>query len=369
MTLVVIRPSGELMIKSSYVRKYFLRKLIANVSSVITVKNWKADQGYVIIEGEGDINKLSHVFGISYYYTADEVNFSRIQELAVVAREKFKEIVKGKKFAVRVRRNGKHNFTSLDVAKEVGKELLPFSSGVDLNNPEVVVRIDILQNKAYLYSNEREGPRGFPVGSTGKTIVLFSGGIDSPVATWMMMKRGAKPLLLNVMLGGDIQKKIIIEEVKVLREWSGGEKIKVYFVDGIKLSIYLANVNKFIRVIMLKRLMYKLADELGKKSGAYSITTGESLSQVSSQTMKNLFVSEFGINRPVFRPLIGMDKEEIVEIARKIGTFELSSKMPEYCIISSKNTVRARLGEVLEGENKLNVDIRAVLNQAEVVEI
>ncbi|BCU69342.1 tRNA sulfurtransferase [Stygiolobus caldivivus] len=369
MGIIIVRPSGELAIKSSYVRRIFIRKLVKNISTQITVSKWRVDQGYIILETEGDVSRLSYVFGISYFYVAEEINFSTIQELAHAAVEKFAELVRGKKFAVRVRRTGEHEFTSMDIAREVGKLLLPFSAGVDLENPEAIVHIDVIQNRAYLYSEEHQGPNGFPVGTTGKTVVLFSGGLDSPVATWMMMKRGAKPILLNVKLGGELQKNLVIDEIKVLSKWSGGEKLKVYFVDGLKISTYLSNVNKFLRVITLKRIMYKLADFLGRKTGAYSITTGESLSQVSSQTMKNLFVSEYGINRPVFRPLIGMDKEEIVSISRKIGTYELSSKMPEYCIISSKSTVRARLSEVLDNEKDINIDYKDLLDHAEVLEV
>ncbi|BFH72623.1 tRNA 4-thiouridine(8) synthase ThiI [Sulfurisphaera javensis] len=367
--LIIVRLAGEIGIKSPRSRANFEYSLINNIKNVINVKNAKIDQGYIILDVEGDYNKLNKIFGISSYSPADVISFSSLKDISEYVRNKYSEVVKGKKFAIRVKRTGKHNFTSLDAAKVIGSTLYPYSSGVDLENPDVEIFVDIRQDYAYVYDKVFHGPQGLPIGTTGKTVVLFSGGFDSPVATWMMMKRGALVILLNFKLGGEIHKNTVIEEAKILSEWNSGHKIRIFFVDGIKVLTSLTKVNSYIRVITLKRIMYRTAETLAKEINAYSITTGESLSQVSSQTMKNLFVTEYNINIPIFRPLIGFDKQEIIELSRKIGTYEYSSKMPEYCAISSKSTTSAKLEEVIKAEEEANIDYKKLIEEAEIVEI
>ncbi|QIW25011.1 tRNA 4-thiouridine(8) synthase ThiI [Sulfolobus sp. S-194] len=367
--IIIVRLAGEIGIKSPRSRKNFEHALINNIKNVINVEEVNIDQGYIILNVKGDFSKLNKVFGIASFSPADVISFSKLQDIVDFVKNKYAERVKGKKFAIRVKRVGKHNFTSLDAAKVIGSSIYPYSSGVDLENPEIEIHVDIRQDYAYVYDKVYEGAKGLPIGTTGRTIVLFSGGFDSPIATWMMMKRGSSVTLLNFKLGGELHKKIVLDEVKILSEWNSGHKIKVYFIDGIKVLSALAGVKKYIRVVVLKRIMYRTAELLAKKINAYSVTTGESLSQVSSQTMKNLFVTEFGINIPIFRPLIGFDKEEIIELARKVGTYEYSSKLPEYCAISSKSTTGANLEEVLESEKQVNTEYEKLIEEAEVVEV
>ncbi|MEM4139016.1 MAG: THUMP domain-containing protein, partial [Sulfolobaceae archaeon] len=270
---------------------------------------------------------------------------------------------------VRVKRVGNHNFTSLDLARSIGSSLYKYSSGVDLGSPEAEVYVYVRYNKAYLYKEVYEGPKGLPVGTSGRTIVLFSGGFDSPVATWFMMKRGNVPIILNFLLGGNIHKEIVLNEVKLLREWSGSNSLYVYLVNGIKVQMKLASVEPKIRIVVLKRVMYKTAEVLASRLGAHSITTGESLSQVSSQTVWNLEATEYGISLPVFRPLIGFDKDEIIKYSKIIGTYELSSKLPEYCVISANSTTRAKVKDVIRAEESLEIDYNKLIDEAEVVKI
>lgn len=365
--IILIRLSSELGVKSPRSKLNFEHALLENIKRVINVENASIDQSYIILKVEGDYSKLSKVFGISSYSPVDIISFSNLNEIAEYVKNKYAEIVEGKKFAIRARRVGKHSFTSVDAAKVIGAALHPYSAGVDLENPDIEIHVNIRQEHAYIYDKIIEGAKGFPVGTTGKTVVLFSGGYDSPVASWMMMKRGALVTLLNFKLGGDLHKNTVIEEAKVLSQWNSGHKIKVYFIEGIKVLSALSNVDKYIRVIVLKRIMYRTAQLLAKEINAYSITTGESLSQVSSQTMKNLFVTEYNINIPVFRPLIGFDKEEIIELSKKIGTYDYSSKLPEYCAISSNSTTSAELEKVLKAEEEANLDYKKLIEEAEVV--
>ncbi|TRM72955.1 tRNA 4-thiouridine(8) synthase ThiI, partial [Sulfolobus sp. E5] len=163
------------------------------------------------------IDTLSKMFGVAYFSPIIIYDFSDLHDIVNKAEEVFSEVVKDKTFAVRVKRIGKHNFSSLDAQREIGSRLYRYSRGVNLENPEVEVFLDIRNNKAYLYYKKYKGPRGLPVGIAGKTIVLFSGGIDSPVATWMIMKRGALPVILNFNLGGEIHKRVVNEELSVLK--------------------------------------------------------------------------------------------------------------------------------------------------------
>jgi thiamine biosynthesis protein ThiI len=371
--IIMIRPSGEIALKSPRSRKNFEHTLINNIKSSVSVKRiWKT-QGLIFIElnnnDTGYIKKISKIFGIASFSPIIIEKFNNIEDIVNQAKNIFSEIVKGKVFAVRAKRIGSHNFTSLDIQREVGAALYPYSKGVNLDNPEVEVFVEVRQNFVYFYHEIYKGPKGLPVGIAGKTIVLFSGGIDSPVASWMLMKRGAIPIFLNFNLGGDIHKKIVIEELNVLKEWSGGHKLRAFIVKGIDVLLKLSQIAKGDRVVMLKRVMYKTAERLAKKTGANSITTGESLSQVSSQTMVNLFVTEYGINYPIFRPLIGFDKEEIMDLAKKIGTYQYSIKLPEYCAISTKAKTSTKLEEILSEEEKISIDYDKLLENAETFEI
>jgi thiamine biosynthesis protein ThiI len=367
--LVLIREAGEIGIKSPRTRARMEAVLINNIKKVLNVKKVEKDGGILIIDTEDDLNKLKKIFGVASFSPIIRLEFKNLEELITLSKEVFKDKVKGKKFAVRVRRVGNHSFTSLDVARLLGAELYPYSNGVDLKNPDIEVYIDIRDYKAYLYSEIIKGPKGLPVGTSGKTVVLFSGGFDSPVATWFMMKRGNLPIILNFILGGKLHKELVLKEVEVLREWSGGNTLTVFFIDGIRVQASLSKIEPRIRVVVLKRVMYRTAEILAKKFGIHSITTGESLSQVSSQTVWNLEATEYGISLPIFRPLIGFDKDEIISYAKIIGTYEISSRLPEYCVISTKSTTRAKIEEVIKGEESAGINYEELVDNAEVINI
>jgi thiamine biosynthesis protein ThiI len=366
-TLVVATLAGEIGIKGRSTRSRMVRELVRNVSAVVQLRSWSVEGGVLTLEVDGDPSALSRVFGIAHYATATEVRYSDLADLVSRASQLLSETVKGRRFAVRARRLGEDRFTSLDVARELGAALRPLSAGVDLESPEVEVHVDVRsRGLAYVYVNPREGARGLPVGVAGRTVALVSGGIDSPVATWMMMKRGVVPVMLNLALGREQHRRAVLEEAKVLRAWSGAHDLRVYFVDGLPVLSALANVKGYLRVVVLKRVMYRLAETLARAVGAHSITTGESLSQVSSQTMWNLEAEERGISLPVLRPLIGMDKDEIVALARRVGTYDISARVPEYCAVAQESTTRATPEEVDEAERAMGLDYRGLIEGAEV---
>lgn len=371
MTTVVATLAGELGIKGRPTRAHMVNELIRNVSATVRLRSWRAYGGTLVLEVDGDLSALSRVFGIAHYSAATPVKYEDLQDLTRKASALVVEDVRGRRFAVRARRaGGEDRFTSTDVNRELGAALLQASAGVDLESPEVTVYVDIVERGlAYVHTGLAEGARGLPVGVAGRTVALVSGGIDSPVATWMIMKRGVVPLVLNLSIGGEEHRRAVLEEVRALRAWSGRHDIKVFFVDGIPVMKGLAEVRRELRVVTLKRVLYRLAEALAIREGAHSITTGESLSQVSSQTMWNLEAEEHGIELPVLRPLIAMDKDEIAEVARRIGTYSVSAKVPEYCAIAQASTTRARVEDVIKAEQAMNLDYRELVKSAEVVKV
>jgi len=353
---VEISLSGEIALKGPRTRHNMQFALVRNLESVVKVKDFNIEGGIIYADIEGEVERLSKVFGIAKYWVVEEFRLGNLEELANFVEERFRDVVKNKTFAVRVRRVGQHSFTSVEAAKVIGSRLYPYSKGVDLENPQVEVKVDIRYDKALLKLREFNGPKGLPVGTTGKTVALISGGFDSAVAAWFLMKRGSEVVALNFALGGAVHVEAVKRVVKALNEWSSGHVIPIYVVPGESVLPKLALVNESVRVVVLKRVMYKTAEALAKSLGAHSITTGESLSQVSSQTGHNLFVTNYGINVPVLRPLIGFDKDEIVEMARRIGTYEISAGLPEYCTLSTKSSTHVSLEEVLKAEEELGLD-------------
>ncbi|MGC9072210.1 MAG: tRNA sulfurtransferase [Acidilobus sp.] len=367
MTLVIATLAGEIGVKGRTTRSRMVKELIRNVKAYVSLSSWSAEGGVLVLDVDGDPSPLSRVFGIARYAIATEVLYSDLNDLVSRALPAARDSVKGRRFAVRARRVGESRFTSLDVERELGAALRPFSAGVDLESPDVTVNVYIrAQGLAYVYTKQREGGRGLPVGVAGRTVALVSGGIDSPVAAWMMMRRGVVPVILNLAIGREQHKRAVLEEARALRVWSGAHDLRVYFIDGLPVLSSLVRVREPLRVVALKRVMYRLAEALARKVRAHSITTGESLSQASSQTMWNLDAEERGISIPILRPLIALDKDEIIGLARRIGTYEVSSRVPEYCAVAQASTTMAMPEEVDEAEGSMGVDYDALVRGAEV---
>ena len=358
--------SGEVAIKGAGTRSFWVRELVKNVAATVPLKSWRVVGGYIEMEVDGDPSPLSRVFGLASYAPAVQFQYSDLDDLVRKAEPLAAEAVRGRTFAVRARREGEGRFTSLDVERALGAALAKYARRVDLTSPEAEVHVLVRSGTAYLFTNPARGARGIPVGVAGKTVALVSGGFDSPVAAWLMMKRGVVPVVLNLLLGPRSYVEQVLAEVQVLRQWSGAHDIRVYFVNGFDVLKGLSEVRQSLRVVVLKRVMYRLAEALARRVGAHSITTGESLSQVSSQTMWNLEAEEAGISLPVLRPLIGMDKDEIMELARRVGTYSISEKVPEYCAVAQSSKTMATPGEVDDAERALGLDYARMVAEAEV---
>ncbi len=303
---------------------------------------------------------VARVMGVVSVSPVVEYVFDNLEHLVELGRKFFKERVKGKVFAVRAHRVGEHDFTSKDVEKLLGEVLLKEGArGVDLENPEYEAFVEIRWGQVYFYDKVLRGPGGLPVGSEGTVLSLFSGGIDSPVASWMMLKRGCHVHLLFFNIGGKPHLEGALRVAKALAsKWMYGYEPKFYVIDIRPIiGLITSNVPEHYRIIVLRRAMMKLAEKLAVKIGAEALVTGESLGQVASQTLRNLRVIDDATSMLVLRPLIGFNKQEIVNKAIEIGTYEESKKLQEYCALGvSKPTTRAKLDEarVLEEKSGIN---------------
>lgn len=232
---------------------------------------------------------------------------------------------------------------------------------VRMKNPDVEVRVEVIQGYTYIYGRSIPGIGGLPVGSAGKAVCLLSSGIDSPVATWRIARRGAT--CIGVHFSGrpetSATSEYLLEDIAEVLERTGCFA-RLYVVPiGTYQREISAAVPPELRVIMYRRFMFKVAEAIARKEGAKALVTGESLGQVASQTMDNMLVTNAAVSLPVYRPLVGFDKLEIIAEAEKLGTFEISSQdAPDCCTLFMPRNpeTHAKLDRVLEVEKDLPFD-------------
>ena len=230
-------------------------------------------------------------------------------------------------FAVRASREGQHTFTSRDLERELGKVIAQEAKlKVDLSKPERTVYVEVREEEAYICTQRFPGPGGLPLGTAGRVLCLVSGGIDSPVAAWMM-KRGCSTAVLfaHFPRGGDESDlNRFINVVKALREWSIGEPFPVYIYRHENNLLTFRKYAERYTYILCRRMMYRVANVLAERIGALGIVTGQNLTQVASQTLPNLRAIDEASELSVLRPLVGLDKLEIEALVRRIGTYDKS---------------------------------------------
>lgn len=362
--LLVLKIAGEIGTKSARTRRRFLRVLTANVRGALRRAGVRAEVeprwSRILVRSadtEAVAGSLRGVFGLHSVSEAALVRFATLEELVAEAAGAFRERVAGRSFAVRARRSGEHPFRSIDVAVALGEALRPGSAGVDLGTPEVEVPLEIVGDTAYLFLERRAGAGGLPVGVGGRAVALFSGGFDSPVAAWMAMRRGMALDLVTCDLGGCGQVDAALEVARELvNAWAPGVEPRTHVVDLAPAVAALRDrVRPGIRQVVLKRAMYRVGTIVAERLGADALVTGEALGQVSTQTVRNLAVAEDAAGLPVLRPLIGMDKEEIMARAREIGTHDASARVQEHCnIATGRVETAARLRQVVGAEGRLD---------------
>lgn len=344
----LVRLSGELATKSRRTRSRFQRRLADNIRDGLDAHGLEhtVDRQWsrIFVEGRDEeiLDVVSRVFGVSSLSRVEAECGARMEEIVETGRRLFHDRVRGRTYAVRARRSGEHDFSSQDVNRRLGAALNP-GAEVDLDDPDVTVRVEVRDDRSYLFGERIPGAGGLPAGVQGSAVALVSGGYDSVVAAWMALRRGVDVHYLFCNLGGAAYRRLALEVMKALGDrWSYGLRPRVHVVDfGEVVEAMREHVDPSYLQVVLKRMMYRAGSRVAEEIGADALVTGESVGQVSSQTLTNLRAIDGVASHPVLRPLVGFDKEEILERARSIGTWELSSRVREYCALTGDHPVTA----------------------------
>ncbi|MCX6760058.1 MAG: tRNA 4-thiouridine(8) synthase ThiI [Candidatus Nealsonbacteria bacterium] len=370
---------GELFLKSEGVRSNFIKRLINNLRFLLDKNksdsriHFLRDRIFVSTDDLNGVKKiLNNVSGISNIsegYYSDKGGLEDIFEF--IKKNYPKWLKSNETYALRIKTD---NLDSKNKKAQIIDEIAYLiKRKVNLSDPHKEINIEIRKNSWLIHFNKEKATGGLPNGSGGKVLVLMSGGIDSPVAGYMMAKRGAENVWLHfhsfpLVSNASINK--IEELAKVFLNHQA--KLKVYFIPFSKAQIEIkTTADANYRVLLYRRLMLKIAEKIMKQEKCGAMVTGESLGQVSSQTLKNINITQDATKVLVLRPLIGMDKEEIINVSRENNFFDISIKPQEDCctlFVSKGQTAEGDILKVKEIEKKLNVSkiIRECLKSLEV---
>ncbi|MEJ2240704.1 MAG: tRNA 4-thiouridine(8) synthase ThiI [Candidatus Bathyarchaeota archaeon] len=386
---IIIRFSGEIWLKKLWTRKYYEKRLAKNIKKILkhyNISYSKLDRKHgrfylktgSIIEAT---DKLRRVFGISSISPAVETTY----EIDSIMKNSLKlaeiTLKNGNRFAVRCKRVGKHNYSSSDIQKQLGKKILDYFDQklelkVDLEKPDIILGIEIRDDQSFIYLERIQAVGGMPLGVQPSLIGLFSGGIDSVVGLWLVMKRGCPVVPIYFDNSPFTDKTTTERALKVaekLFKWSIGFSRKIYIVQHGQNLNQIMKTNRKYSCLLCKRMMYRVAEQIAKKFHAEGIVTGEAIGEQASQTLTNLRVLNTAVkNYPVHRPLLGFDKKETEKISRNIGTFEASSKKAASCTAAPyQPSTKAKLEDVHQAEKKLDIEsmVRNTLESIKIIEI
>lgn len=370
----IVKLFPEITIKSRSVRQRFAKRLASNLKiqllrldSRLWIKpHWDfieiiAEQADPAL-GEAIKDVLGRTPGIASYSEVSEIPFTTFDALLEPLVEINAARLAGKTFAVRVKRVGDHDFTSIDMERYLGGGLRARTqaAGIDLSKPDEVVQVELRHSRAFIVTDRRQGLGGFPLGTQDDVLSLISGGFDSTVATYQTMRRGCKTHFCFFNLGG-LAHEVGVRQVShhIWQRYGSAAKVKFISIPFEEVvGDILENVHHSMMGVVLKRVMLRAANKVAWRLGAGALVTGESIAQVSSQTLTNLNVIDEASEVLVLRPLIVTDKQDIINQAKQIGTYDYAASMPEYCgVISDRPTVNASLAKVKEEEAKLSEEV------------
>ena len=360
-------------------RPFFEKRLVKNVGNALKGLPYgsiRRISGRVLVKLSADSPveqigaRLQKVFGLVYCCPA----WLSVQDLEVLQEDLWKLVSQRKfeTFKIDARRaNKKYPLSSQQINERLG-DVIRTRSGqtVRLEGPELTCYVDIVENYAFLYFRKLKGVNGLPVSSSGKVVVLISGGIDSPVAAFKVLKRGCRAIFVHFhslphTTPESLEK--VRQLVSILTEYQYRSKIYMIPFADLQRQV-VAFTPAETRVILYRRLMMRLAEEIARREGAHALVTGESIGQVASQTLENLRVVSEATHLPILRPLIGEDKEEIIAVARRIGTFSISILPHEDCcslFVPRHPETRAKLDGIQRIESRLEINpmVQEALNQ------
>lgn len=371
---IAIKGKNRYLFEDALVKQ--IRYALRNVEGEFNVHK---QQGRVFVETVGDydydeaVEALSHVFGITGICPAVIVEDEGFDKLAADVVAYMDRIYPDKNFTFKVKaRRARKNYPmeSMQLAAELGGKILDAfpEMKVDVHNPDVMLNVEI-REKISFYSEEIPGPGGMPVDTNGKAMLLLSGGIDSPVAGYMISKRGvgmdatyfhAPPYT------SERAKQKVVDLAKEISVYTGPIDLHIVNFTDIQLAIYEKCPHEELTIIM-RRYMMRIAEHFAKEDGCLGLVTGESIGQVASQTMQSLAATNEVCTMPVYRPLIGFDKQEIVEVSERIGTYETSILPYEDCctIFVAKHPVtKPNLNVIKKSELKLSEVIDDLMKEA-----
>ena len=385
---ILIVKYGEIGVKGKN-RYIFENKLIKNVKNIlkpIGKFNVYKDYGriYVDLDGydyEEVVEEVKKVFGIVGVCPAvrAEKDYNLLKELALKMLEE--KIEQGyKSFKVDSRRGDKDfKLTSQEMSLDIGGYLVSQVKdkiAVDVRNPEVKIHCELRQNHVMVYSDTIPGYGGLPLGTNGRAMSLLSGGIDSPVASWMVAKRGMELECIHFHsypFTSEKSQEKVRDLAQILAKYCG--RVRLHKVNMLEIQKAIGlNCKDEEMTIISRRFMMRIAERVAESRHCDALVTGESIGQVASQTIQGLTCTNASVKMPVFRPLIAMDKTEIIEVAQKIGTFETSILPEEDCctVFSPKKPVtKPKLDRIEKSENKLDVEklIQDAIDNIEVEDI
>jgi len=373
---------GEIYLKGLN-RPYFLRALVNRVKEAARPfggQVWLHD-ARVFVSGandmEGCMQRIAKVFGVHSIAPAVEMDKEDFEGIC----EQANELMQGLSgtFKVEARRADKHYFLdSPQINAKVGEYVLMRNEDrlkVDVRHPQHVLSIEI-RDQAYLYCSVYPAVGGMPVGTGGKAALLLSGGIDSPVAGYMIAKRGVQLVAVHYHsfpYTSEFAKQKVLDLAKILSEYCCGIRVYVVPFTEIQMQIHEKCPEEYTTLIM-RRYMMRIAEKIAQKEGALALVTGESVGQVASQTMEALVTTDEVVHMPVFRPLIGFDKIDIIAYAKKIGTYETSSLPYEDCctVFTPRHpATKPKMALIEKGEKALDQEalIQTAVENAEIVEL
>ncbi|MCK4335277.1 MAG: tRNA 4-thiouridine(8) synthase ThiI [Candidatus Aenigmarchaeota archaeon] len=357
---VIIIKYGELWLKSEPVRRRFIKQLAENIRRMLKAKKivfkLEKTRDMLILETKSEkaAEVLKRVFGISWFAKAKETK-PEMRYIEKVVVKIGKSIKPDQTFAVRASRSDKSfHLSSMNLENRLGSKI---KRKVNLSNPDVTIFVEVKISKSYVYPEKIRGLGGLPYGVSGSVLSLISGGIDSPVASWMLMKRGCSVDFIHFCTDNEGMRK-----VKKIIEKLGQYSPQNLYLHVVPFREMLEGISKYceqrMTCVLCKRLMYKTSEKFAERVKAKALVTGENLAQVASQTLDNLLANSEVVAIPLLRPLIGMDKEEAISLAKKIGTYGISIRDSEACrFVPEKPATKARSDMIMKEEKRIkNLD-------------